>query len=480
VRAWGGRFAAGSDPLAADFSRSIEIDQELAADDIRGSVAHVRGLWRAGLLTPKETAALLEGLRTLDEEVAAGTFAWDPELEDVHLNLEMALTERVGPVGGKVHTGRSRNDQVATDLRLWSRRRVDQLDERLLDLERALVTVALREAATVMPGHTHAQPAQPVLLAHHLLAYVEMLERDRGRFSDARRRLNLSPLGSGALAGAGHPIDRASVAAELGFEGVTANSIDAVGDRDFVVELLADAALAMTHLSHLAEEIVWWSTPAFGFVRLSDSFSTGSSMMPNKRNPDPAELVRGRTSRVIGELTTVLVLLKGLPAGYQRDLQEDKPALFDALHVLDSSLAVLAGAVASLSVDRERLLAAVEHGFITATSVADALSQEGIAFRSAHQIVGGIVAEAERRGIGLDEVDEEIVADALMGSDDHTARALASDPDAPDRIRAAAGLEAALARFDVIGGTAPHRVRAALAAAAERLGIEDEENSAPA
>ena len=471
MKAWGGRFSEGSDPRAADFSRSIDVDRELALDDIQGTVAHVRGLWRAGLLTPNETAALLDGLRVLREAVTDGTLTWDPDLEDVHLNLEMALTQRVGPVGGKVHTGRSRNDQVTTDLRLWSRRRVDELDTGLLELERALVQLARREIDTVMPGMTHVQPAQPILLAHHLLAYVEMLERDRGRLADARRRFNVSPLGSGAVAGAGFPIDRAAVAQELGFDGVTANSIDAVGDRDFVVELLAAAALAMTHLSRLAEELVWWSSPSFGWVRLSDAFSTGSSMMPNKRNPDAAELVRGRAAGVIGDLTTALVLLKGLPAGYQRDLQEDKPPLFHALGVLDASLGVLAGVIGTLTVDRERLRLATAQGGITATSMADALTEAGAPFRVAHHVVGSLVAEAERRGVALDGLDEAAVVAAVVAADDQVTRGLAAEPGLGGRLLAAAGLDAALQRFDVIGGTAPRRVRAALDAVEARLGL---------
>ena len=297
-----------------------------------------------------------------------------------------------------------------------------------------------------------------------------MLERDRGRLADARRRFNVSPLGSGAVAGAGFHIDREAVAQELGFSGVTANSIDAVGDRDFVVELLAAAALAMTHLSRLAEELVWWSSPGFGWVRLSDGFSTGSSMMPNKRNPDAAELVRGRTAGVIGDLTAALVLLKGIPASYQRDLQEDKPPLFHALGVLDASLGVLRGVVDTLSVDRERLRLATAQGGITATSMADALTEAGAPFRAAHHVIGFLVAEAERRGIGLEALTEEDIADALVESDDSTTRSLASDPTVPSRVLAAAGLDAALARFNVIGGTAPARVAAALAAAESRLG----------
>jgi argininosuccinate lyase len=294
MRMWGGRFDEGPDARMADFTRSIEVDAELALDDIAGSIAHVRGLGRAGLLTEDEVTTLERGLVSLRADVERGAVEWDPTLEDVHLNLETMLTERVGPVGGKLHTGRSRNDQVATDLRLWTRRAIDRLDGGLVGLERALVDLAEREGDAVLPGATHIQPAQPVLLAHHLLAYVEMLERDRARLADAGRRVNVSPLGAGALAGAGYPLDRETTAAELGFEGVTRNSLDAVADRDFVVEVLAAAALAMVHLSRLAEEVTWWSNPRFGFVHVADAFSSGSSMMPNKKNPDPAELVRGR------------------------------------------------------------------------------------------------------------------------------------------------------------------------------------------
>ena len=321
MRLWGGRFSEGSDEGVAEFTRSVDVDQALAADDLAGSIAHVRGLGRAGLLTGDEVSELVAGLEGLAEDVDAGRLEWDPALEDVHLNLEAALADRIGPLAGKLHTGRSRNDQVATDLRLWLRRAIDRLDAGLVTFERALVALAEREGTAILPGATHIQPAQPVLFAHHLLAYVEMAERDRGRLADARRRTNVSPLGAGALAGAGYPLDREAIARDLGFEGVSANSLDAVGDRDFVVETLAAAALGMVHLSRLAEEITWWSNPRFGFVRVADAFSTGSSMMPNKRNPDPAELVRGKSARVIAALTAVLGLLKGLPLGYQRDLQ---------------------------------------------------------------------------------------------------------------------------------------------------------------
>jgi argininosuccinate lyase len=342
-----------------------------------------------------------------------------------------------------------------------------------LELERALVGLADRHRDAVMPGHTHVQPAQPVLFAHHLLAYVEMIERDRARFADARARASLSPLGSGALAGAGFKLDREAVAAELGFAGVTRNSIDAVGDRDPVVETISAAALAMAHLSRLAEELVWWSNPGFGFIRAADAWSTGSSMMPNKRNPDPAELVRGRSARVTGHLVTALTMLKGIPAGYQRDLQEDKPPLVDALSVLESSLLVMAGMVASLHVNEERMLAAATSGYTTATAVADALVELGVPFREGHHFVGSLVARAEASGSELTELSDGDIAEALAASGDAVAQALATDPVAAPELRAAATLENALARPDVIGGTAPARVHAELDAAIARLSLAD-------
>ena len=471
MRLWGGRFDDEPDPRMADFTRSIDVDAELALDDIAGSIAHVRGLGRAGLLTDEEVASLEGGLAALRLDVEAGAIAWDPALEDVHLNLETLLTARVGAVGGKLHTGRSRNDQVATDLRLWSRRAVDRLDDAIVGMERALVGLAEREGDAVLPGSTHIQPAQPVLFAHHLLAYVEMLERDRGRLADARRRLNVSPLGAGALAGAGYPLDRETTAAELGFDGVTANSLDAVADRDFVVELLSATALAMVHLSRLAEEVTWWSNPRFGFVRVADAFSTGSSMMPNKKNPDPAELVRGRTAAVIGAVTTMLVLLKGLPLAYQRDLQEDKPGLFAAVGTLDASLRVMSGLVDTLTVDGARMRRAAEEGYTTATALADALVRRGVPFRAAHHIVGGLVGGAEAERIpSLAALPDEAYRAALDGSDDPIARGLAKEKGIAAALRESASIEGALAAADVTGGTAPARVQAALVAARARLG----------
>ena len=472
MRLWGGRFGEGPDSRMADFTRSIEVDAELALDDLAGSIAHVRGLARAGLLTAEEAEALERGLAALREDVVAGAIAWDPALEDVHMNLETLLTERVGAVGGKLHTGRSRNDQVATDLRLWTRRAVALLDDGILDLERSLVDLADRDGDAVLPGTTHIQPAQPVLLAHHLLAYVEMLERDRGRLADAKRRLNVSPLGSGALAGAGYQLDRAATAADLGFDGVTANSLDATSDRDFVVEVLSAVALTMVHLSRLAEEITWWSNPRFGFVRVADAFSTGSSMMPNKKNPDPAELVRGRTAGVIGALAGMLALIKGLPLAYQRDLQEDKPAFFAAVRTLDASLSVMTGLVSTLVVSRERMRAAAEEGYTTATALADALVRRGVPFRAAHHIVGGLVGGAEAEGIAtLAALPDEAFRAALDGSDDPVSRRLAHERGIAPALRAAATVEGSLAAADVVGGTAPNRVAEALAAAKGRLGL---------
>ena len=469
MRMWGGRFEDETDPRAADFGRSIEVDRALAADDLQGSIAHVHGLARAGVLTAEEGSLLVEGLQALAADVQAGGLRWDPALEDVHLNLEAALAAKIGPLAGKLHTGRSRNDQIATDLRLWLRRTIDGLDSGVLAFELALVELAERNEGAILPGSTHLQPAQPVLLAHHLLAYVEMLERDRERLADCRRRANVSPLGSGAVAGTGFPIDREAVANELGFSGATANSIDAVSDRDFAVEFLAAAALAAVHLSRLAEEITWWSNPAFGFVRVADAFSTGSSMMPNKRNPDPAELVRAKAARVAGNLTTCLMLLKGLPLAYQRDLQETVPPLLDGAAALEASLAVLTGLVGSLEVDIERMASAAASGHTTATAVADSLVERGVPFRAAHEIVGSVVKSIERTGRTLEGTEDGVWRGALAGSADPKAQDLATDAGLPAHLRRAATVEAALARPDVLGGTAPGRVVAALAAARQRL-----------
>jgi argininosuccinate lyase len=471
MKTWGGRFEAAPDSLAADFGRSDDYDRQLLPDDLASSIAHVRGLGRAGLLKADEVDRLVVGLEDLRADAEAYLFPWEPELEDVHMNVEAALDAKVGALAGKLHTGRSRNDLVSADMRLWLRRTIDRLDGLALELERALVGLALRHREAVMPGHTHLQPAQPVLFAHHLLAHVEMLERDRDRLADARRRANVSPLGAGALAGAGFKLDREGIAAELGFDGVAANSIDASGDRDFCTEALFAFALAMVHLSRLAEEIGWWSNPRFGFVRPSDAFSTGSSMMPNKRNPDPAELVRGRAAVLIGQLAGALSVLKGLPLGYQRDLQELKPALMDGAATLAAALEVMAGMVATLHVDEERMAEAAVEGFTTATALADALADQGVAFRAAHHIVGALVRRAEVLDGGLADLSDEDISAALTASPDVKAQALAADPAVGARLRQAATVAAAIARCDVTGGTAPARVRAALDDAVRRLGL---------
>lgn len=471
MKTWGARLGGEPDASALAFGQSIDVDVELALDDLTGSIAWARALVGAGLLQPSELEIVVAGLEAIRTDVEAGTMAWDPALEDVHMNVEFELARRIGPLAGKLHAGRSRNDQVSTDLRLWLRRSIDAIDAAALDLERAIVGLARRHATAVMPAHTHTQPAQPVLFAHHLLAYVEMLERDRGRLTDARRRANVSPLGAGAIAGSGVPIDREGLAAELGFDGVTRNSIDASGDRDFVVEVLAAVALAMVHLSRLAEELVWWSGPGFGFVRLADAHVTGSSMLPNKRNPDPAELVRARAGRVIGNLTGMLAVLKGLPIGYQRDLQEDKPPLFESVRTLLASLAVLRPVIAGVTVDEARLADAVSRGYLTAVSAADDLTARGIAFRVAHGVLGRLVKLAEERGVALDALDDADLVGALANTDDPVAQSLAQRADLAAILRGAMTVEAALARPDVIGGTAPGRVEAELRAAEERLGL---------
>jgi argininosuccinate lyase len=472
MRLWGGRFTGDSDPLAVEFSGSLDVDRALAIDDIEGSVAHVHGLVRAGLVTIEDGRSIEAGLAAISADIRAGTFAWDPALEDVHMNVEAALAARIGAPAARLHTGRSRNDQVALDLRLWLRRTITAVDGAIVALERSLVERAERDGDAILPGMTHIQPAQPILLAHHLLAYVEMLERDRGRLADTWRRADRCPLGAGALAGAGFALDREATAAEMGFAGITANSLDAVSDRDFVVEFLSASALGMVHLSRLAEELTWWSNPAFGWVRLADAHSTGSSMMPNKRNPDPCELVRGRAARVSGHLAAMLGVLKGLPLAYQRDLQEDKAPLFDAARVLESSLRVMAAVIAGLEFRPVRMRDAARSGFLTATALSDALVERGLPFRVAHHVAGRLVAAAEQAGVGLDELPDESFAAALDAEADPDARRIRAESSGFEAFRQAATIEAAIARPRVTGGTAPERVREAVAAARQRLDTE--------
>jgi argininosuccinate lyase len=402
---WGGRFAAGPAAVMQEINASIGFDQRLWRQDIEGSLAHAAMLTHVGILSEEDGAAIREGLHSIAAEIEQGKFVFDPALEDIHTNIEARLIARIGEAGRRLHTARSRNDQVATDLRLWLRDAIDGLDRQLVLLMRALADRALEYAADPMPGFTHLQPAQPVTFGHHLLAYVEMLSRDRGRFADCRNRLNECPLGAAALAGTAFPIDRAMTAASLGFSRPCANSLDAVSDRDFALEFLAAAAILASHLSRFAEEIVLWTSPGFGFIRLSDAFTTGSSIMPQKRNPDAAELVRAKTGRIGGAFVSLLTVLKGLPLAYGKDLQEDKEPIFDTAEALSLSLAAMAGMVRDLTPDLARMRAMAGEGFSTATDLADWLVRRlGLPFRTAHHVTGRLVAKAEARGVSLAEL----------------------------------------------------------------------------
>ena len=399
---WGGRFAGGPSSIMQEINASVGFDRALWRQDIRGSLAHAAMLARTGIIAPDDEAAIRGGLHAIAAEIEAGRFDWQSALEDVHMNIEARLSERTGDPGRRLHTARSRNDQVATDFRLWVRDAIDGLDAQLADAMRALADRAAEHAADPMPGFTHLQTAQPVTFGHHLLAYVEMLARDRGRFADARRRLNECPLGSAALAGTSFPIDRAMTADALGFDRPSANSLDAVSDRDFALEFLAAASICAVHLSRLAEEVVMWCSPMFGFVRLSDAFTTGSSIMPQKRNPDAAELARAKTGRIVGHLVGLLTVMKGLPLAYAKDTQEDKEGVFDAADALALALAAIAGMVRDLAPDVARMRAAAGSGFSTATDLADWLVRVlRLPFRTAHHVTGRLVARAEARGVGL-------------------------------------------------------------------------------
>ena len=402
-----GRFSGQANPLAAKFSRSVHFDQRLARYDLRGSRAHATMLGRIGVLTRKEVAAIVRGLDGMEREIVAGKFRWKDSLEDVHMNLEAALTERV-PAGAKLHTGRSRNDQVATDLRLWLRDQIAGDGAAIRTLQRVLVGLGEKNREVILPGYTHLQRGQPVTLAHHFLAYVEMLERDHGRLMDAAKRADVMPLGSGALAGSTLKLNREMTRKLLGFGSISKNSMDAVADRDFLVEYLAAAALVGVHLSRLAEDLILFSSAEFGFMRFGEAFTTGSSLMPQKRNPDMAELVRGKSGRLLGHLVSLLTVLKGLPLTYNRDLQEDKECVFDAADTLRSSLEVMAAAVDSLEVDAGACLYAVSAPELLATDVADALVKAGLPFRKAHQVVGAAVRQAEETGTRIDRFSHEV------------------------------------------------------------------------
>ena len=455
-RMWGGRFDASPDAVMEAINASIDFDRRLYAEDIAGSVAHVAMLAKQGIVTQADADAITQGLQRVREEIEAGGFPFDRALEDIHMNVEARLAALIGPAAGRLHTARSRNDQVATDLRLWLRARLDEADAACRALQAALIDRAEEHAATVMPGFTHLQVAQPVSLGHHLLAYVEMIGRDRGRFADCRKRLNESPLGAAALAGTSFPIDRAMTAGLLGFDRPAANSIDAVSDRDFVVEALAAAALTVMHLSRLAEELVLWSSAQFGFIALSDRFSTGSSIMPQKRNPDAAELVRGKTGRVVGALIGLLTMMKGLALTYSKDMQEDKEPLFDAFDSLALCLAAAAGMIRDMSVNADAMARAAGTGHATATDLADWLVQEaGLPFREAHAITGRIVRLADENACDLKDlaladlraIEPRITADTVALLDPATA----------------------IARRTSEGGTAPGEVTKQIARARQRF-----------
>jgi argininosuccinate lyase len=443
---WGGRFANGPDAIMEEINASIGFDYRFAAQDIRGSLAHVAMLAEQRIIDRDAEKAITAGLEQVRREIEAGTFTFSRALEDIHMNVESRLAEIVGPNAGRLHTARSRNDQVALDFRLWIRDTIDQLDEQLRDLQTAMAQRALDFAAAVMPGFTHLQSAQPVTLGHHLMAYVEMLGRDRGRLADARRRLNECPLGAAALAGTSFPIDRSQTARALGFDRPTANSLDSVSDRDFVLETLSTASICAVHLSRFAEEIVLWTTPQFGFVSLSDKFTTGSSIMPQKRNPDAAELVRGKSGRVIGALTGLLIVMKGLPLAYSKDMQEDKEGTFDALQSLSLCIAAMAGMVRDMSPDLKRMKAAAGSGYAIATDLADWLVRAlNMPFRDAHHVTGRLVAMAAERKIPLEKLS---LADMQS-----------VDPRITPAVHDVLGVEKSVRSRTSFGGTSPSNVK---------------------
>ena len=458
AKAWSGRFSEPVDELVKRFTASVSFDRRLAPQDIEGSLAHAHMLAACGIISKSDLAAIERGLAQVRREIDSGTFEWSIDAEDVHLNIERRLIALVGDPGKRLHTARSRNDQVATDVRLWLRAEIDQIRGRLNGLLEALLGQAERHAALVMPGFTHLQVAQPVTFGHHMLAYFEMFERDRERFADCRRRVNQLPLGAAALAGTSFPIDRERVARELGFEGLCANSLDAVSDRDFAIEFAACASLAMVHLSRLAEELVLWASQRFGFVRLPDRFSTGSSIMPQKKNPDVPELVRGKSGRVFGHLVALLALMKGQPLAYNKDNQEDKEPLFDTADTLKDSLAAFADLVAGLEPVAEAMRRATLEGFSTATDLADYLVRKGVPFRDAHEAVARAVREAEATGCDLSGLPLKVLRrfSAAIGDDvyEHLTP------------------EGSVASRDHVGGTAPAQVRAAVARARRRLGAK--------
>jgi argininosuccinate lyase len=452
---WAGRFSEATDTFVEAFTASVGFDRRLYRHDIEGSIAHARMLARQGILTGEERDAIIGGLIRIRERIDRGEFAWRVELEDVHMNIEAALTADIGIAGKKLHTGRSRNDQVATDVRLWLRDEIITIRAEIRRLQGALLDLAEREADTIMPGFTHLQTAQPVTFGHHLMAWFEMLERDHGRFADCARRLNVMPLGAAALAGTTYPIDRHYTAELLGFDGPMENSLDAVSDRDFAIELGAAASVLMMHLSRVAEELILWSSAQFAFIELSDRFCTGSSIMPQKKNPDVPELVRGKAGRVFGHLLAMLTLMKGQPLAYNKDNQEDKEPLFDTVDQVKGCLRVYADMIPAITPRREKMRAAALKGFATATDLADYLVRRGVPFRDAHEAVGKAVALGVAKGCDLAQLSlpELQSFSEVIGED----------------VYDVLTLEGSVAARDHIGGTAPNQVRAAVARARARL-----------
>ncbi len=455
--AWSGRFAEPVSEIVKRYTASVDFDRRLWRHDIDGSLAHAEMLAHQGIIGADDLAAIQRGMAQIASEIEAGSFVWSIDLEDVHLNIEKRLTELVGDAGKRLHTGRSRNDQVATDIRLWLRSEIDRIADLLVQLQRALVTVAETHADTILPGFTHLQVAQPVTFGHHLLAYVEMFARDAERMTDLRRRVNRLPLGAAALAGTSFPIDRERVAKTLGFEAVARNSLDAVSDRDFAIEFTAAASLVMVHISRLSEELVLWMSPRVGFIDLADRFCTGSSIMPQKKNPDVPELARGKSGRVVGHLMGLITLMKGQPLAYNKDNQEDKEPLFDTVDTLADTLAIFADMAAGIRVKPEAMRAAALQGYATATDLADYLVKKGLPFRDAHEAVALAVRHCVELGIDLSDlsVTQLRAFSPLVGED----------------VRAVLTLEGSVAARDHVGGTAPAQVRKQVAIAKDRLGM---------
>ncbi len=449
AKPWSGRFTEPTNRLVEEFSASIPYDWRLYPYDIAGSMVHAAMLAKQRIITKKEAARITRGLEEILSEIVSGTFKFSVEREDIHMNIESRLIEHIGPIGGKLHTARSRNDQVALDIRMYLRDAIAEIHGLLASFQKVIVDLADRHRDAILPGYTHLQRAQPVLLGHHLLAYHEMFDRDRGRLEDCFRRVNVMPLGAGALAGTVLPIDRLFVAKQLGFSGVCENSMDAVSDRDFAIEFVAACAQIMMHLSRLSEEMVIWSSSEFGFITISDAFTTGSSIMPQKKNPDVAELTRGKTGRVYGSLVTLLTLMKGLPLAYNRDMQEDKEPLFDAVDTVTSSLTVFTEMLKSVTVHRETMRRAAEDGFITATDLADYLVRRGMPFRRAHEIVGRVVLRATELQCGL--------------SDFPLSEFKRLSPLIQEDVYRALSVEASVGRRTSLGGTSPARLKQRLA-----------------